>query len=590
MDPAQAILLEEITKNSIVNETILRGDSTVQQFYENAVIFVSGGSGFLGKNLIEKLLRSCNVKKIYVLLRPKKQKTVEERLAQLVDDSVFECLRTMKPNYASKICVIPGDVGELSLGISSEDTRIVTEEVNVIFHAAATTNFMEHLKKAILINTRGTQEMLKLAKNCKKLKSFIYVSTAYSHATKKYKGKTMLEEFQPTPYKPELMIQLAEQFNEAALESMTPSLLREWPNTYSFTKAISEELVRNMVGQFPIAVSRPAIVIGAYREPSPGWIDLSAIYGASGMIMGIGVGILHLMYSRQEILLDWVPVDLVSNAIVASGQRTAVRWSNGHKDIKIYTTTGYRNPQSLHQHTKIIRKQASKVTTDKAIWYNFLIHVESFPLFVLLFWLMHYIPAYLVDGMLILMRRRPVLRKLYAKAYRLNAAVSVYLHNEWKFDDSNLYEMYKELSPADQIIYNSDMADLDWKRYIVIWCIGIRKYIVKDGINKTEYAVKKQKRYLNTLTGAHKLSWKCITCVSKVPKKDNTNTPVRGPACHMTVTRGAAAPSPPSPREEISVRDESLDESRDVPFELTGFGVEKSFRVLVEEVRLSGKK
>lgn len=57
MDPAQAILLEEITKNSIINETILRGDSTIQQFYENAVIFVSGGSGFLGKNLIEKLLR-----------------------------------------------------------------------------------------------------------------------------------------------------------------------------------------------------------------------------------------------------------------------------------------------------------------------------------------------------------------------------------------------------------------------------------------------------------------------------------------------------------------------------------------------------
>lgn len=40
----------------------------------------------------------------------------------------------MKPNYASKICIIPGDVAESDLGMSPEDTRIVTEEVgNLLF-------------------------------------------------------------------------------------------------------------------------------------------------------------------------------------------------------------------------------------------------------------------------------------------------------------------------------------------------------------------------------------------------------------------------------------------------------------------------
>lgn len=57
MDAARAFELKEFEKNRMINKTIQRGDSTLQQYYENAVIFVSGGSGFLGKHLTEKLLR-----------------------------------------------------------------------------------------------------------------------------------------------------------------------------------------------------------------------------------------------------------------------------------------------------------------------------------------------------------------------------------------------------------------------------------------------------------------------------------------------------------------------------------------------------
>jgi hypothetical protein len=36
-------------------------------------------------------------------------------------------------------------------------------------------------------------------------------------------------------------------------------LLREWPNTYSFTKAIAEDTVREFGKGLPIAVVRPSI-------------------------------------------------------------------------------------------------------------------------------------------------------------------------------------------------------------------------------------------------------------------------------------------------------------------------------------------
>lgn len=64
-------------------------DITIPEFFTGKTIFITGGSGFIGKVLIEKLLRSCpDLALIYVLMRPKKGKTQEERLQQLINDSV----------------------------------------------------------------------------------------------------------------------------------------------------------------------------------------------------------------------------------------------------------------------------------------------------------------------------------------------------------------------------------------------------------------------------------------------------------------------------------------------------------------------
>lgn len=63
--------------------------SNVTDFYNGKTIFLTGGSGFLGASLIEKLLRSFpDLKNIYVLLRPKKGKQIEERLEELKKNSV----------------------------------------------------------------------------------------------------------------------------------------------------------------------------------------------------------------------------------------------------------------------------------------------------------------------------------------------------------------------------------------------------------------------------------------------------------------------------------------------------------------------
>ncbi len=53
------------------------------------------------------------------------------------------------------------------------------------------------------------------------------------------------------------------------LDAITPSLLDGRPNTYTFTKSIAEYVIANEAKGLPLAIFRPAIVAGSYREPYP---------------------------------------------------------------------------------------------------------------------------------------------------------------------------------------------------------------------------------------------------------------------------------------------------------------------------------
>ncbi len=73
--------------NMFGSEISSQHSSEIINFYKNKTIFITGATGFLGKVLIEKLLRSCyNLNKIYVLVRSKKGASPNQRL-----DEIFNC-------------------------------------------------------------------------------------------------------------------------------------------------------------------------------------------------------------------------------------------------------------------------------------------------------------------------------------------------------------------------------------------------------------------------------------------------------------------------------------------------------------------
>ena len=69
------------------------GGSPIGKFYHGKTVFVTGATGFMGKVLVEKLLRSTTVAKIFVLIRAKKGVLSRTRLEQMLEARLFDKLR-----------------------------------------------------------------------------------------------------------------------------------------------------------------------------------------------------------------------------------------------------------------------------------------------------------------------------------------------------------------------------------------------------------------------------------------------------------------------------------------------------------------
>lgn len=223
----------------------------------------------MGKVLIEKLLRSCpDLNRIFMLIREKKDKTPEQRLEELGKIPVFDRLHQELPNHFSKLCAINGDCTLKGLGISDDDLKRM-ENVSVIFHSAASVRFDDALKRAILLNTRGTVEVMRLAEKLKQIRVILHVSTTYCNPTK----KIVEEMIYPPNGDWEKAIKIAEKFDEATLNALTEKFTNSEPNTYTFTKGLAEQAVLDFSDHLPVVIYRPSIVVSSLDEPMPGWVD-----------------------------------------------------------------------------------------------------------------------------------------------------------------------------------------------------------------------------------------------------------------------------------------------------------------------------
>ncbi|XP_022697347.1 fatty acyl-CoA reductase 1-like isoform X2 [Varroa jacobsoni] len=460
--------------------------ASIAGFFAGQSVFLTGISGFLGKVLVEKLLRSCpNVKAIYVLIREKKGTPAPERLHSILAEKLFEHLQQNDPLCFNKVKFVSGDLLKNEIILRNEDLEMLREKINIVIHSAAS--------------------VLEFATTVKNLKSFVHVSTAYSNCHM----CEVDEKVYPCDVEPRQVMSLCDWMADDLLEHLCPKLLKERPNTYTFTKALAENLVAEYSDKIPVAIVRPSIITGAATEPFPGWVD--NYNGPNGLLIALGTGVLTTLYTQLDCVADLIPVDFVANTVLAAAHRT----SNG---FRVYNcTSGTQNAikwrefmeQSIdfpHQYptTSIVRYPHPRITSNK------LLHQARL-------FLEHYVPAHMIDAILRCAGKKPVLSRLYERLANSMGLLEFFATNEWRFHNDNTRQLFNDLSETDQKEFNFNVYTIDWASYVHNYCLGIRQFILKEDIGNLDQAKRHLNRmkYINYVTNAVLVvgAWKAFCSV-----------------------------------------------------------------------------
>ncbi|XP_054280697.1 fatty acyl-CoA reductase wat-like isoform X2 [Macrosteles quadrilineatus] len=481
---------------------VLLEESPIQEFYRDQRILITGGTGFLGKVLVEKLLRSCpQVGQILLLIRSKKDADCQERLDAMMEDAI---LKGVSPKNKLKVVAVSGDCTLPGLGLSEIDRQTLISNVTVVFHVAATVRFDEELSSAISINVRGTKAILDLAREMPNLKSMVHVSTAYSQCHL----QQIEEKFYPSAYNPEKLMRLAECVDKPYLDQLTPLLLKESPNTYVYTKAVAEEVVRTNSKGLPVSIFRPSIVVATKNEPFPGWID--NLYGPTGVVVATVTGIMRTLHADPDKVADMVPADMVVNGLIATAWKTHLRSNtieSAEEAPQIFNfVSSPENPikwsdvftlgmRFLLEDPKSILLCRYRLPTVHAVWHPNLTLNRNYFMHRVQHFLYHVVPAVLVDTAASLVGKRTNLLKITRKVDRFGELISYFAMRQWTFSNSNVQDMWGALSAKDQETFPFSFQGHDWTEYFKIYMRGTRLYLLKDDLSTMSRAETRTNRF-----------------------------------------------------------------------------------------------
>lgn len=230
------------------------------------------------------------------------------------------------------------------------------------------------------------------------------MSTAYSQKV----GQILEERAYKPDHDPLKIIRLVQLLDAKLLEQITPEILNGHSNTYTFTKALAEDLLQKFKHDLPIAVVRPAIVLCSLQEPMPGYTE--SMHGPNGLSHAGAHGFVKVVLCDGSFKTGYVPVDHVVNASIAVIRERGLQPKSDQIDpLPFYNIidndSGATWDEALEYGMDQMRWRGPY---SKLMWFPLGINIASIYLWYFYSIFLHYIPSVLIDLIALLSGNRPL--------------------------------------------------------------------------------------------------------------------------------------------------------------------------------------
>ncbi|SDS71567.1 HAD-superfamily subfamily IB hydrolase, TIGR01490 [Friedmanniella luteola] len=495
-----------------------RLDGRLRDLLAGQKIVMTGVTGFIGEQLLWKILTELPDTRPSVLVRRKGSASARDRVVSLVKKAIFADVRDAAGGAEAlvdaRIEVIEGDL---------PNVPALPRDLDVLVHCAGDVSFDPPIDQAFTTNVVGTKALMeRMIEACRdedgravRVPHYVHISTAYTagrrrgaipegpqehsvdYAAETAAGLAMRELVEAESRMPDRLTTLrkeAERQHRRAgylttaadterrrTEWVQAELVRAgterarslgWTDVYTFTKALGERVVADLGAEIRVSVVRPAIVESSWAHPYPGWIE--GFKMAEPLILAYGRGELPEFPGSPDSVLDIVPCDLVVNAIIAV---CATAPTVGRPEF-YHVSSGARNPLTIAGIYELIRHYFTEHPLERTAKPGEPLPEWDFPgsssvgRLLASSELAHSLAERLLARAPRSDRTRQAARSLDKFRRRLDflrryhGLYNEYAQSELHFVDDATLALTRSLHPDDVEAFAFDTAVYDWKTYI----------------------------------------------------------------------------------------------------------------------------